>query len=384
LARATGTTPDIPLFDLRLDAEDIEAVMETLRSGWLTMGPRTAAFEEAFAQHLGVRHAVAVSSCTAALHLAYLAAGVGVGDEVVVPAMTFAATAAAAVYCRATPVFADVVGLHDFSLDPKDVARKITPRTKAVCAVHFAGYPAPVRELGELCDERGVAFIEDAAHAPDGHVDGRMLGTWGRAAAFSFFSNKVLACGEGGLLATDDDDVAQLARSLRSQGMTSGSWSRFTGATESYDAVGLGFNYRLDEPRAALLLSRLRRLGREVARRRELTRAYRRKLSDVAGISFPYADADVERSTCYVMPILIDEPARRNAVARTLRDRYGVQTSLFYPAVHEFTAYRQRYGSPSLPISEHIARTEMTIPLFPGMDEATQDRVVRAIAAALA
>jgi dTDP-4-amino-4,6-dideoxygalactose transaminase len=383
LARATGTSPDVPLFDLRLEAEDIEAVMETLRSGWLTMGPRTAAFEEAFAQHLGVRHAVAVSSCTAALHLAYLAAGVGPGDEVVVPAMTFAATAAAAVYCGAAPVFADVIGLHDFSLDPEDVARRITPRTKAVCAVHFAGYPAPVRELGALCDERGVALIEDAAHAPDAHVDGRMLGTWGHAAAFSFFSNKVLACGEGGLLATDDDDVAKLTRSLRSQGMTSGSWSRFTGGTDSYDAVGLGFNYRLDEPRAALLLSRLGRLGREVGRRRELTRAYRRKLFEIAGISLPYADADIERSTCYVMPILVDEPARRDAVARSLRDRYGVQTSLFYPAVHEFTAYRRRYGLPSLPISEHIARAEITIPLFPEMDEATQDRVVRAIAAAL-
>jgi dTDP-4-amino-4,6-dideoxygalactose transaminase len=383
LTRATGTFPEIPLFDLRLDAEDIEAVMDVLRSGWLTMGPRTAAFEEAFARHLGARHAIAVSSCTAALHLAYLAAGVGPGDEVVVPAMTFAATAAAAVYCGATPVFADVIGLRDFSLDPEDVARKLTPRTKVVCAVHFAGYPAPVRELGALCDERGIALIEDAAHAPDGHVDGRMLGTWGLAAAFSFFSNKVLACGEGGLLATDDDDVAALARSLRSQGMTSGSWSRFTGVTDSYDAVGLGFNYRLDEPRAALLLSRLARLERDVARRRELTRAYRRKLADIEGISFPYADGDVERSTCYVMPILIDEPARRNGICRTLRDRHGVQTSLFYPAVHEFTAYRERYGVPSLPRSEHIARAEVTIPLFPDMDETTQDHVVRSLAEAL-
>src|SRR5687768_3691855 len=245
--RVFDTFPEIPLFDLTLEPEDIEAVMDVLRSGWLTMGPKTAAFEAAFAEHLGVRHAVAVSSCTAALHLAYLAAGVGPGDEVIVPAMTFAATAAAAVHCGATPVFADVIGLHDFSLDPEDVARKITPRTKVVCAVHFAGYPAPVRALGALCDEHGVALIEDAAHAPHSHVDGRMLGTWGRAAAFSFFSNKVLACGEGGLLATDDDAVAEVARLLRSQGMTSGSWSRFTGATDSYDAVGLGFNYRLDE-----------------------------------------------------------------------------------------------------------------------------------------
>jgi len=240
----TGTFPEIPLFDLRLEPEDIEAVMEVLRSGWLTMGPRTKAFEEAFAKHLDVKHAVAVSSCTAALHLAYLAAGAGPGDEVIVPAMTFAATAAAAIYCGATPVFADILGPHDLSLDPRAVEAKITPDTKAVCVVHFAGYPAPVQELRDLCDDRGIKLIEDAAHAPDAHVGGRMLGTWGDAAAFSFFSNKVLACGEGGLLATDDDEIAALARSLRSQAMSSGTWSRHTGETDSYDVGGLGYNYR--------------------------------------------------------------------------------------------------------------------------------------------
>jgi dTDP-4-amino-4,6-dideoxygalactose transaminase len=381
---ATGTFPEIPLFDLRLEPEDVEAVMDVLRSGWLTMGPRTAEFEAAFAEHLGVKHAVAVSSCTAALHLCYVAAGVGPGDEVIVPAMTFAATAAAAIYCGATPVFADLLGPHDLSLDPADVEGRITPRTRAVSVVHFAGYPAPVKELRALCDERGLALIEDAAHSPDAHVDGRMLGTWGLAAAFSFFSNKVLACGEGGLVATDDDEVAALARSLRSQGMSSGSWSRHTGETDSYDARGLGFNYRLDEPRAALLLSRLRRLERDVARRRELTHAYRSKLRSVAGLSVPYTDASVEHSTCYVMPVVVDDEARRDGVRRHLRERHGVQTSLFYPAVHEFTAYRERFGVPSLPRSEHIARAEITIPLFPEMDEAMQDRVVGALAEALA
>src|SRR3954447_3565177 len=270
---ATGTFPEIPLFDLRLDPEDIEAVMEVLRSGWLTMGPKTAEFEQAFAAHLNTKHAVAVSSCTAALHLAYLAAGVGPGDEVIVPAMTFTATAAAAIYCGATPVFAEIAGPHELALDPEDVAAKITPRTKAVCVVHFAGYPAAIRELRERT--QGIALIEDVAHAPHAHVDGQALGTFGLAGAFSFFSNKVLACGEGGLLATDDDDVAALARSLRSQGMTSGTWSRHTGETESYDAVGLGYNYRLDEPRSALLLSRLRKLSAGVERRRALTRGYR-------------------------------------------------------------------------------------------------------------
>src|SRR3954454_23727959 len=208
----TGTSPSaVPLYDLRLEPEDIRAVMEVLESGWLTMGPKTQAFEAAFAEHLGAKHAVAASSCTAALHLAYLAAGVGPGDEVIVPAMTFAATAAAAIYCGATPVFAYILGPHDLSLDPDDVERRITPRTKAVTVVHFAGYPAPVERLRALADAHGIALIEDAAHSPDADVGGRMLGTWGLAGAFSFFSNKVLACGEGGLVATNDDEVARVA-----------------------------------------------------------------------------------------------------------------------------------------------------------------------------
>ena len=381
----TGTSPSVvPLYDLQLEPEDIRAVMEVLESGWLTLGPRTHAFEAAFASHLGVSHAVAVSSCTAALHLAYLAAGVGPGDEVIVPSLTFAATAAAVVYCGATPVFADIVGPQDFGLDPADVERRIGPRTKAVCAVHFAGYPAAVDRLAALCDAHGLALIEDAAHAPSADFDGRKLGTWGRAGAFSFFSNKILSCGEGGLLATDDDDVAALARSLRSHAMTSGTWSRQTRETDSYDVIGLGFNYRLDEPRSALLLSRLARLEPEIERRRALTRAYRDKLAGLPRVLLPYDDAGVTRSSCYVMPIVVDDDGRRDGVRRRLRDEHGIQTSVFYPAVHEFTAYRTRFGAQRLPHSERVARTEITIPLFAHLDEQMQDRVVGALREELA
>ena len=370
----------VPLFDVKLRDDEVAAVQETLRSGWLTMGPRTQDFERAFAEHLGVRHVVATSSCTAALHLAYAAAGVGPGDEVVAPAITFVATAAAARYCGATPVLAEVVGQHDLGIDPADVERRITERTKAVCAVHFAGYPADVEALRQLCDVRGIALIEDAAHSPSATSRGggdRKLGTFGLAGAFSFFSNKVLSCGEGGALATDDDDVAAFARSRRSHAMTSGTWDRHRGHATSYDVVGLGYNYRLDEPRAALLLARLPRLQSDIERRRELVHRYREFLADVPGLTLPYTDADVECSSCYVMPVMVDEPGRRDAVREALSDR-GVQTSVLYPAVHQLSAYAEASREP-LPRSERAARTELTLPLYPHLGERDQDLVVTAL-----
>jgi dTDP-4-amino-4,6-dideoxygalactose transaminase len=374
----TGSAPDLPLFDLRLEPQDLEAVAETLRSGWLTLGPRTVAFEEAFAEHLGARHAIAVSSCTAALHLAYMAAGVGEGDEVIVPSFTFAATANAAIYCGAKPIFAEIASRERPMIDPRDVAARITPRTKAVCAVHYAGYAAEVDALKELCDAHGIALIEDVAHAPSATFGSRKLGTWGLAGAFSFFSNKVLSVGEGGLLCTDDDEVAAFARSRRSHAMTSGTWDRHSGRTDTYDVVGLGYNYRLDEPRSALLLSRLERLEREIERRRELTIRYRALLADVPGIIVPFDDSEVPESSCYVIPIMLEQDGRQAEVSAGLRER-GIQTSIFYPSIHRFTAYRERFPDVSLPITELASRTELTLPFYPHMSNDDQDRVAEAL-----
>jgi dTDP-4-amino-4,6-dideoxygalactose transaminase len=373
---------DIPVFDIRLTEGDVEAVAQCLRSGWLTMGPRTAAFEEAFAESLGVPHAVAVSSCTAALHLAYLAAGVGSGDEVIVPAMTFVATAAAVRYCGATPVLADIVGPHDFGVDPEDVERRLGPRTKAVCAVHYGGYPAAMAPLRRLCDARGIALIEDAAHAPSAWAGdaGGKLGTLGLAGAFSFFSNKILACGEGGLLATRDAAVAAYARRTRSHAMTTGTWDRHRGHADGYDVVGVGFNYRLDEPRAALLHARLGGLEADIARRRALVRRYRALLGDCDAVTVPYGDQDVARGSCYLMAVLVDADRRDDIRARMRA--CGVQTSVAYPAVHEFTAY---LASPPrrLPRAEAVARRQITLPLYPHLTEAQQDRVVEALVEAV-
>ena len=378
------THAQIPLFDVRLSSSEIEAVASTLRSGWLTMGPRTESFEDEFAARLGARHAVAVSSGTAALHLAYLAAGVGPGDEVIVPSVTFVATASAVRYCGATPVFADIVGKHDFGVDPDHVAALIGPRTRAVTAVHYGGYAADVERLAPLCEQEGVALIEDAAHSPSAipASGGPKLGNWGVAAAFSFFSNKVLGCGEGGLLATNDDEVARLARSCRSHAMTSGTWDRHRGHSPTYDVVGLGYNYRLDEMRAALLHARLEGLEEDILARRAVVRRYRAMLRDAAGITVPYLDEEVERSSCYVMPVVVDEPGARDPLREFLRDN-GIQTSVLYPAVHEFTAYRDP-EQPPLPRSEAAARTQITLPLFPHLSERDQQRVVEGVREGLA
>ena len=345
------------------------------------MGPRIQEFEQAYADFLGCAHALALSSCTAALHLAYLAVGVGPGDEVVVPSMSFAATSNAVLYCGGTPVFADIVGRDDFGIDPADVEAKITDRTKAVCAMHYAGYPAAVDRLRELCDARGIALVEDAAHAPSADLDGRKLGTWGSAGCFSFFSNKVLSVGEGGLLATDDDGVAESVKSLRSHGMTSGTWDRHRGHAETYDIVDLGFNYRMDEPRAALLLSRMKRVDADIEKRRALVRGYRERLAEIEGLTVPYRDEDVERSSCYVMPVLLAEGIDRRAFRQSLTEE-GVQTSILYPAIHEFSEYRRRFPDVSLPRTEEVARTEVTLPLFPHMTEEQLERVCAAVAGA--
>jgi dTDP-4-amino-4,6-dideoxygalactose transaminase len=374
----------IPLFDIRLAEADVDAVAETLRSGWLTMGPRTESFEQAFAEHLGVRHAVAVSSCTAALHLAYLAAGVGPGDEVIVPAITFVASAAAVRYCGAEPVFADVLAPNDLGLDPADVEARITERTKAVCAVHYAGYAADVERLRELCDSRGIALIEDAAHAPAATApSGATLGTIGLTGCFSFFSNKVLSCGEGGLLATDDDAVAELARSRRAHALTASTWDRHRGHSAGYDVVALGFNYRIDEPRAALLEARLAGLADDVAQRRRLVHRYRELLDGVDGLTVPYRDEEVDRSSCYVMPVMLDNPDRRDPLRESMLADHGVQTSILYQAVHELSAYRDA-ATEGLGRSELVSRAELTLPLFPHLTEAQQDRVVTSLRVGLA
>ncbi len=371
------------MFDVRVEDEDLQAVEEVLRSGWLSMGERTAEFEAMFAEHLGVEHVLALSSCTAALHLACICAGVEPGDEVIVPSMTFVATANAVRYCGGRPVFADMVSRTDLGMDPEHVESLITERTKAILPVHYAGYSVAIAELEEICDRHGLALIEDAAHAPDATaLDGRMLGSIGMAGCFSFFPNKVLGVGEGGVLATDSAEVADRVRRLRSQGMTATSLDRHLGKAMEYDVLEPGFNYRFDDIRAALITPRFRRLRREIGRRRELVHTYRRLLESIEGIGAIYDSDEVDRSSCYLMGVRVD-PALRRSFRRHLQDDHGVQTTV-YPAVHLLGSYMAAFGETSLPYTEEVAASLCSIPLFPHMTEEQQGRVVEAVAASVA
>ena len=374
----------VPLTDIAMPEQDVEAVLDCLRSGWLTMGPRNGAFEQALAGYVGSPHAAAVSSGTAALHLACIAAGLGPGDEVIVPAFTFVASASAPRYVGAEPVLCDVRSAQDFSIDPADVARRITSRTRAVVAVHFCGYPAQALALRELCDEHGLLLIEDCAQAIGARVDaaGHQVGTVGELGCFSFFSKKQLCVGEGGMVTTADEALDARVRLFRSHAMTSSTWDRHRGHDPSYDVVDIGFNFRLDEPRAALGLSRLARLDEGIAARRAIVRAYRTRLAEVPGVELCFDEQAVERATHFAFPILLADRSTRDRFRSELKAN-GIQTT-WYPALHTFTEYRHFAPADGLPAATETADRHCALPLSSMMTDDDVDLVVDAVRLALA
>jgi dTDP-4-amino-4,6-dideoxygalactose transaminase len=368
---------DVPLADVIVTDEDIGVVSDVYRSGWLSMGPRTEELEARLAAYVGARHALAVSSGTAALHLMCLAAGLEPDDEVIVPSMTFVATANAVAYTGARPVFADVVSLTEPWLSMDAVRASITDRTRAVIAMSYGGHPGQIAELEHLCAERGLILLEDAAHGLGARLGDRHVGTFGAAGAFSFFSNKNLAVGEGGAIVTDDDDLAARLRLLRSHGMTTLTWDRHRGHAAGYDVVALGFNYRIDEPRAALATARLGRLDADNRKRARLDAVYRERLEEV-DLVCALAAAPSISSAHHLFCIVLPEERDRDAFRARLADA-RVQTSVHYPAVHRFSIYDD---GPALPVTEAYATRTVTLPLFAHMTAAQQEQVVQVVAAA--
>jgi dTDP-4-amino-4,6-dideoxygalactose transaminase len=367
----------VPLAEVRVSEEDISVVADVYRSGWLSMGPETERFEQAFAEYAGSAHAVAAANGTAALHLAFAAAGLGPGDEVVVPSMTFVATVNAIAYTGATPVFADICRLDAPWLSADAAEAAVGERTAAVVAMHYGGHAGEIEQLEALARRRGLLLLEDAAHAVGSRLAGRHLGTIGRAGAFSFFSNKNLAVGEGGAVLTDDQDLAARMRLLRSHGMTTLTWDRHRGHASSYDVVALGYNYRLDEPRAALARARLARLDDENRRRRDLDARYRELLAGIDGITPTAPPSTQLESSHHLFTIVLDEELDRDQFRSALTER-GIQSSLHYPPVHGFSIYRD--DDLELPRTESYAARTVTLPMYADMTPDQQDLVVEAVA----
>ncbi len=370
----------MPLADVVVTEEDIAAVADVYRSGWLSMGPQTEALEREFAAYAGARHALAVANGTAALHLICAAAELGPGAEVVVPSMTFVATVNAIAYTAARPVFADVVSVTEPWLDPRAVEAVLTARTRAIMAMAYGGHPGRIAEVAALGRERGLVVLEDAAHAAGSRLGDRHLGTFGLAGAFSFFANKNLAVGEGGMVVTDDDQLAARMRLLRSHGMTTLTWDRHRGHAAGYDVVDLGFNYRIDEPRAALARRRLARLDADNARRAELVARYRELLAGMDGLTPALPSVPGAQLAHHLFTIVLDDGVDRARFREALAAR-GVQTSVHYPPAHRFSIYS---SAVDLPVTEAYAARAVTLPLFATMTIAQQDEVVDAVRAGLA
>ena len=357
----------VPLSDVLVDEEVLGAAREALESGWWSMGPRVQAFEEQFCELTGSRHALAVANGTAALHLALLALDCGPGDEVVLPALNFVAAANTVVRVGATPVFCDIVGPSDLNLDPADLDAAIGPRTKAVIVLHYGGYACDLNAVLEIADRRRVAVIEDAAHAPGATLEGLALGTFGAIGCFSFFSNKNLPVGEGGMVVTSDDALAERLGLLRSHGMTTLTWQRHSGHASTYDVLEPGFNYRMDEIRAALGTVQLERLPEANAARARHALRYRELLDGREGLSFPFGGtADRGESSHHLAVVLVPPGVSRDGVRGQLQEE-RIQTSVHYPPIHRFTAYADGGARRSLPMTDEVASRIVTLPLYPHM-----------------
>jgi dTDP-4-amino-4,6-dideoxygalactose transaminase len=359
----------VALSDLNFDHHEQNIVSQVIRNRWLTMGEMVKKLEGNFAKFLGVKHAIAVSSGTAAIHLALRALNIEPEDEVLVPSLTFVASSNAILYVGAQPVFVDITSLSDLNLSGDDLENKITPKTKAIMVVHYGGYLADMDRVIKIAKKHKLFVIEDAAHAIGAKFKSRMAGGIGHIGCFSFFSNKNMATGEGGMIATNQDKFAKKIRLLRSHGMTSMTWDRHRGHAYSYDVTELGYNYRMTEMNAALGIEQLKKLRRSNQIRKSLIKIYIGNLEGTKGLSIPFLNYPRD-SAFHLFPILLDKNVSREKFMQTLR-RKGIQTSIHYPPVHKFFYYQKNLKASrnKLPLTEYVGTHEVTLPLHPLLKE---------------
>jgi len=330
------------------------------------------------------KYAIAVSNATQALHLACLALDIGPGDEVIVPSLSFVATANAVLYCGAKVRFADILSPNELTIDPSSIKHAINENTKAIIVMHYAGFPCRMNEILQLASEYNLPIIEDAAHASGSFWEEKGLGCLGDIGCFSFFSNKNLSVGEGGMLVCERDDIAEKVRLLRSHGMTSLTYDRHQGHAFSYDVVETGYNYRIDEIRSSLGLVQLEKLAANNKRRGKITRTYWDAFRE-HGIGLPFSHLKQEQFSYHIFPIMLSSDVNRFEFMSALRDA-GIQSSIHYRPIHSFTNYRDKHKGAWLPITDYVGSREVTLPLFPTMTEEQQayviDNVIRVIASA--
>lgn len=368
--------PKIALSDITFDSREQEAIRAVLRSRWISMGKECQQFEKEFADYVGISFALSVTNCTSALHLAFLALGIGPGDEVIMPSLTFVATANAVRYTGSTPVFADITSLDDLTVSVADIEGRITKRTKAIAVVHYAGYPCDMDGIKAIAKKYRLYVVEDAAHGPGSFYQGKQIGTLSDIGCFSFFANKNLATGEGGMVVTNSKVFAKRIEYLRSHGMTSPSWERYKGRAYSYDVVALGYNYRFDEIRAALGRVQLAKLAQNNKKRNTLNKHYLNLLKPVQELRIPFRERK-EMVSHHIFPVILSERINRfKLIAALAKD--GIQTSIHYPPVHKMAIYREQRKN-KLPLTETVGRRELTLPMHPGLNFSDVERIAGAL-----
>jgi len=369
---AVSTPTGLPFYRPDIGDEEIAAVVETLRSGWVTVGPRTQEFEQKFADSIGAPYAVAVSSCTAALHLALDALDLQAGDEVITSTLTFTATGATIIHAGARPVLVDCT-TDTLNMDPADVARKITPRTRAIVPVHFAGHPVALDEVLALARARSITVIEDAAHALPASYHGRRIGTVGNVTAFSFYATKNLCTGEGGMLTTADAGLVDRLRMRRLHGMSRDAWRRYSNeGSWRYDVSYPGFKYNMTDTAAAMGLVQLRRLPAMHQRRQELARLYSTLLADCPAIQLPVTLPDVEHAWhLYVLRLRPDRlRIHRDAVIEEMKAA-GIACQVHFIPLHLHSFYRDAFGYrlEDFPVASALADELLSVPFFTLMSD---------------
>jgi dTDP-4-amino-4,6-dideoxygalactose transaminase len=372
----------LPFHRALIEEEEINAVLGVLQSGWLTTGPRVQEFEAAFARYIGATHALAVNSCTAALHLALAAIGIEEGDEVILPTMTFAASGEVVLYFKARPVLVDCLD-GSFHMDPEQIERAITRRTRAILPVHYAGYPCDMDRILDIAQRHSLKVIEDAAHALPASYKGRPVGTLGDITCFSFYATKTLTTGEGGMAATENPEYAERMRVLSLHGISRDAWKRYTSeGSWRYDVLEPGYKYNFTDLQAALGLAQLAKCDSMSANRAAIANRYNQALASLDAFETPAAPPNVEHAW-HLYVLLVNASALRigrDRVIEELKQR-GIGTSVHFIPLHLHSLYRNRLGYThgQFPNAEARFERAISLPIYPGMQQVDIDRVIEAL-----